>query len=451
MHPWSKERFAAKILNILLFGVAFYLTGCGTSRVLPAKQHKTLASALEESPVFGSHFTGFALYDPETRQMLYQQNADKYFTPASNTKIFTFYAASRILGDSLPVLHYLERGDSLIFRGAGNPLVLHPDFPSANLAIDFLRKRNKQLFFTTNNFQDDHFGAGWSWADYTYGYQAEKSAFPLYGNVVRLQTDNRDSLVRTRPDFFQPYLRYLYDDEAPRYRRAQNSLLIYLNRDAVRRDTSFETAIPMDQSPELTAALLQDALNRPVHLLSVDSIPQRQWKTLRQPLQDTLYRRLLHPSDNFVAEQLLLMCSDELFGVLDTRRAIEYARDSLLNDLPDPLEWWDGSGLSRYNLFTPRTMTALLDKIYEENPRERLFDLFPTGGVSGTIRNWYGGDPPYVFAKTGTLRNRHCLSGYLRTQSGRVLIFSFMHNNYTGSSTPVKKEMQRILELIRRF
>lgn len=442
---------SAKILNILLITSAIFLLGCQTGRVLPAKRHKPLAGIMEQSPIFARHFTGFALYDPATRQMLYQQNADKYFTPASNTKIFTLYTALHVLGDSLPILHYFSQGDSIIIRGAGNPMVLHPDFPSAGLAIDFLRRQNKRLFFTTNNFQDDRFGPGWAWGDYPYSYQAEKSPLPLYGNLVQLHTDARDSLVRARPAYLQDEIQYTNAEEAPRYRREETGNIIHLNRKAVRQDTNFEVGIPLNVTPELTIALLQDTLDRLIGEWTADSISTHSWQTLRQPTPDTIYRRLLHPSDNFVAEQLLLMCSDQRFGNQNTRQVIQWAQDSLLNGLPDPLEWWDGSGLSRYNMFTPRTITALLARIYEELPEERIFDLFPAGGVSGTIRAWYGGDPPYVYAKTGTLRNKHCLSGYLRTQSGRVLIFSFMHNNFTGSSVPIREEMQRVLELIRTF
>ena len=77
------------------------------------------------------------------------------------------------------------------------------------------------------------------------------------------------------------------------------------------------------------------------------------------------------------------------------------------------------------------------------------------GGPHAAVGNenplLHGDDPPYVFAKTGTLRHKHCLSGYLRTHSGRVLIFSFMHNNYTGSSARIKEEMQRVLEMVQGF
>ncbi|MBK9336339.1 MAG: D-alanyl-D-alanine carboxypeptidase [Lewinellaceae bacterium] len=43
----------------------------------------------------------------------------------------------------------------------------------------------------------------------------------------------------------------------------------------------------------------------------------------------------------------------------------------------------------------------------------------------------------------------HCLSGYVVTKRGKTLVFSFMHNNFVGSSRPWKAEMQGLLEYIR--
>jgi D-alanyl-D-alanine carboxypeptidase/D-alanyl-D-alanine-endopeptidase (penicillin-binding protein 4) len=95
-------------------------------------------------------------------------------------------------------------------------------------------------------------------------------------------------------------------------------------------------------------------------------------------------------------------------------------------------------------------MVRVLQKLYEEISRERLFHLFPAGGVSGTLENWYPGDPePYLYAKTGSLGNNHCVSGYLITKSGKTLIFSFMNNHFRHPSSEVKKRMQRIFEGIR--
>ena len=51
----------------------------------------------DESPVFSKSFTGFALYDPAEGKMLHEYNSDKYFTPASNTKILTLFTGSIII------------------------------------------------------------------------------------------------------------------------------------------------------------------------------------------------------------------------------------------------------------------------------------------------------------------------------------------------------------------
>ena len=91
-----------------------------------------------------------------------------------------------------------------------------------------------------------------------------------------------------------------------------------------------------------------------------------------------------------------------------------------------------------------------MELLYRELPRERLFSIFPAGGRSGTVREYYAGEEqPYIYAKTGTLSNRHCLSGYLLARSGKVYVFSFMNNNYLGSSKPVKLEMEKVLRYVR--
>ena len=137
------------------------------------------------------------------------------------------------------------------------------------------------------------------------------------------------------------------------------------------------------------------------------------------------------------------MISDTLNPLI----AILHMQRNFFVNYPDKIKWVDGSGLSRYNLFTPRFMVKLWSDIYARVPRERLFSLLVTGGESGTLKNWYKSDKPYLFGKTGTLSNNHCLSGYLVTRSGKTLIFSFMNSNFIRPLNDIRSMMQSVLNL----
>jgi D-alanyl-D-alanine carboxypeptidase/D-alanyl-D-alanine-endopeptidase (penicillin-binding protein 4) len=414
------------------------------------EQHDRLLTMVTESPVFNRGFAGFALFDPAAHQFWFSHRADQYFTPASNTKLLTFFAASNLLRDSLPLLFYQDRGDTLQCWGTGYPLLLHPDFSEVDSLWRWLRGREeKVILFSAANWRDERFGPGWSWDDFPYGYQMEKAPLPLYGNAVRFSKQERLDSLLLQPAYFRQALVYEPTAAYTVSRLEDRNLFTFGPRAVASR--RFERSIPFRYYPLLATQLLSDTLGRTVLLNHEPLPPPRQRQLLRQALPDTLYRRLLHDSDNFLAEQLLLLCSAERYGHLDSEQLLDYARDTLLRGLPEPIDWVDGSGLSRYNQFTPRSIVLILDQLHGLYPLDRLLSLFPAGGRSGTIANWYKGpgNIPYVFAKTGTLRHVHCLSGYLRTRSDRLLIFSFMINNYPGQLKDLKEEVQRVLEWVR--
>lgn len=413
----------------------------------------TIERQIEESPVFSNMFTGFALYDPALDSMLYAYEADKYYTPASNTKLFTFYTTLKVLGDSIPLYRVATRPGLQLFQGTGNPMFLHPDFDSDSPLLNLIMNTEEDIFISTDNYVEDRFGPGWSWADYSYYYQAEKAAFPIYGNIARMERDTLNNQIISSPVFYKNRLYYdpaLNEYDYPAIRREEFKNLFGYNK-ALNSGEYFSFDLPIYAVDDNVDNMLQNLTEKRInvhYMIPADSILE--FKQVYGTLPDTLLRKFMQESDNFIAEQLLLSCSAHLFdGRMSTADAIQYATDSLLADLPDPLRWVDGSGLSRYNIFTPRSIIRLLEKLYDEYPEEWLFSILPQGGKAGTIKEWYGGkEAPYVFAKTGTLSNKHCLSGYIRTQRGKVLLFSFMNNNYTGSSTPIKEEMEQVLEWI---
>lgn len=389
---------------------------------------------------FNEHI-GFFLYDPLSHKSLIDFNADKYFTPASNTKIFTFYTGLQVLGDSIPGLRYALQNDSLIFWGTGDPSFLYNEVCKSGRTFQFLKDHPFNLYYSQSGFDATPLGAGWPWDDYPYGYSAERSAFPLYGNTVTF-TDTTSGNVQASPPYFQSHLSRTERRKEPEIQRGfdDNQFTFSPGADSM----NFTRVFPFKTSAEITVTLLSDTLKRKVSLVDIPA-PTSVGVVYSVP-SDSLYKVMMQESDNFIAEQLLLMCAGVISDTLKTEVAIEYAKKNLLFDLPDEPQWVDGSGLSRYNLFTPRSIVRLWQKIYEKMPRERLFPLLATGGVSGTIKNAYQGDTPYIYGKTGTLSNNHCLSGYLLTKKSRLLIFSYMNNNYTVPTREIRSQMERVLK-----
>jgi len=432
------------ISQFLIISIVLLFSACSGPKGAKISKLPTYQQLVETSPVFDRSFTGFMLFDPTSGAILHAKNEDQYFTPASNTKIFTLYTSLQILGDSMPGIRYIESGDSLIFYGTGDPSLKHPYLPSNNRIIDFLKNSDRQLFFSSENFKDSRFGAGWSWDDYYYSFQAEKSAFPFHGNIIKVNKEKDDPYFRVEPGYFSDSFSKNNKVKGRSLKRIPDYNIFEFNDAAQNR--SYSNDHPFIYSDQLAVNLLVPEIGKNIGILTESIKSLENTKVIYSSPMDSIYKRLMQESDNFIAEQLLLTCSDKVFGEMNTKQMIQFAKDSLLQSFPDEPIWRDGSGLSRYNLFTPRSIVHLLHQLHQQIPQERLFEIFPAGGVSGTIKNWYGNKmKPYVFAKTGTLSNNHCLSGYLITASGKTLIFSFMHNNFKGSSKPFKQEMEKVL------
>ncbi len=443
---YLKQRYTHAGFTVMLLLVMCWLGGCRATSV---------KKAVKQSDVFNSHFTGFVLYNQSKQKTVYEHNSNRYFTPASNTKLFTFYASLKILSDSIPALKYTVSNDTLYFWGTGDPSLLHPDLITQpggvkqSRVYDFLRSRPEKLFYVTSPVKVNGFGPGWGWDDYNDYYSAERAPMPIFGNTVRLKAYDATQWT-VQPHYFQSYfvekvrMKHLLPPTTAVFERDPTSNLFTFDGSQFTKELTHD--MPFRYSEQLLTELLTDTLHKKVSLTSHK--PAKPAQTLYSIRADTLYKKMMQESDNFIAEQLMLLCASQFSDTLLTENSIAYATKTLLSDLPDAPVWVDGSGLSRYNLFTPRSIVRLLQKIYATVPQDRLLSIFPAGGQSGTIKNFYKADTPYVFAKTGSLSNVHCLSGYVITKKRNVMLFSFMHNNYVIPSSDIKREMEKVLRLI---
>lgn len=376
-----------------------------------------------------NYFTGLLVVNTITKDTLIQYNSQKYFTPASTTKLFTLYTALKSLPDSIATISYLDKGNKRYFKALADPSFLVDSLP--NNTYNFLKNTKKELVFVSDEFSDFIYGDGWQWDDFQYNYMPEKSLFPIYSNLVCLENNE------LTPKYFQQFIQKKSKKE---YYRDFIQNVFY--SDSIPLST--KRFIPFKTSLALSLQLLQDTLHKPIH--RVNNIKSETFTPYLSTPTQAIYNRLMQKSDNFIAEYLFLILSKNKTNTYRVKNSIQYALDSLLQDIPDKPRWVDASGLSRYNLFTPRSMVYILHKLYDDFGEEKLFELLPKNGLKGGLQKSYPADTAYLFAKTGTVSNNHNLCGFIKTKKGNLLTFSFMNNHFLQKNSATRSKMRALIE-----
>lgn len=431
------------LVPFLLFTFYFLIASCSLQKQIDktAKQDIINADGLRTAQI------GISIFDPSTNTYLYNYQNDKYFIPASNTKIFTCYAAMKYLGDTLIAARVFQQGNKIAWLPTGDPTFLHEDFIKQPL-LDYLKNLDstKTIIIYKNNFSDDPYGAGWSWDDYNQDYMAERCAIPVYGNVVKVsgRKNNYSIFPSLKGKFTEDST---FPDTAKlgkvvRERDINNYALTFNTT----KDSVFTVPFCTNKS-ETNIALLQQIVK--AKLTSVNDAPPSKdnFQIIRSQPTDSVLKIMMHRSDNFYAEQSLLMVSNEKLGVMNDDLIIQTLLESDFKDIPQKPQWVDGSGLSRYNLFTPGDLIFVLNKMKNEFTWNRITTIFPKGG-SGTLKDHFQNIHGQIYAKTGSLNNNYSLSGYLITQKGKTLIFSILAGNDVAGGTATRKAIEDFLTVI---
>ncbi len=429
----------------LLFFVLILSTGCAINKKYFVAS--TIQSGLN-STLFKQHHVGFSLFDLSTQTTIFTQDAHKHFTPASNTKLLTFYAGLCALGDSVATIKYQIIGDSLLIWPQADPSFLHPNF-TKQPAFDFIKHSNKDIYLVNGTYTGQKFGYAWNWDDYNDYYATQITDLPLYGNLIKLSLYHNK--IKIEPDLVANFLSDTTYN--PLLKVAQRE--VYNNNLVLptKPDSVFKQKIPLNLDSKTTLILLSDTLLATGQVTkTLKNLPFRKTlqtaKTIYTTLTDTLFKQMLQPSDNFIAEQLLMTIAYKNNLEPNQAAVIKYIKDNFLTTLPDTLQWVDGSGLSRINLNTPQNLTQLLNLIYNKAGEQRTFELLSAGGINGTLKSQFKGNTCFVYAKTGTLSNNYCLSGFLIGKTGKRYAFSFMNNNYVLPAKQIKLAVEEFITQI---
>jgi serine-type D-Ala-D-Ala carboxypeptidase/endopeptidase (penicillin-binding protein 4) len=423
-----------------------------------------------------------SVLDATTGAVVYARRSKAPNMPASNTKILTAVAAMHVLGPDYRFrTDVVRRGrvtdgvlhGNLYLVGRGDPTTRQSDYAGLARAVRAagITKVTGKVVADGSFFDAQRYNPGWSTSYASQYYAAQTAALTVAPNadldsgtvIVKVKggTRGKRPTLSTTPAAAKAYVRLV--NRATTTSSTGLSLSRRLGgnqitvRGSVRSGTTWSGLVTVDK-PELYAAAVfrRELSTQKVAVQGTTALGTTPAKGRKRVARDTsmtlsaLLVPFLKLSNNLHAEALT-----KTMGTLDGRpgswagglaRTTAYVRG--LGVPTKGFSLSDGSGVTRRNRVSPRTMAAVLVEVR----RERWWRAFDEGlPVAGVNSHWVGGTLRYrmngtraagnAHAKTGTLTGVTALSGYVTSRDGRRYAFS-MISNYAGATPrPVENEL----------
>lgn len=458
-------------------------------------------------PRFAAATWGVKVFALDSGKTLFEQNAGKLLSPASNCKLYTMALALDQLGGDYRIKTSLyattkpdRRGvlkSELILYGRGDPGInarlndgdifraLEPLV--AALTNAGVRRIRGDLVGDASFFRGPPYGSGWARDDLNNYYGAEIAALTINDNTLQLSVTPGPTLGAPCRLALSPATSYVVLSNYTQtivaggkrdlnFQRPLGQNVIYVTGQMPLGDTNYTDDVTLTNPAGLFVTFFKAALAR--HGVKVDGKtrtvsgfnPPAKPSDLRPrvelgsvnslPLRD-LAREVQKPSQNLYTD-LILAHLGALASATDTPGTSEAAGIRELEKFltkagvpPGDVRFEEGSGLSRNNLATPNATIALLQFMSQHAEAEAYRNALPIAGVDGTLRNRMKETSAAgnVRAKTGTLRWANSLSGHVTTAAGERLIFCIMLNRYAAPDAEhsARVEIDRIAVLLAEF
>jgi D-alanyl-D-alanine carboxypeptidase/D-alanyl-D-alanine-endopeptidase (penicillin-binding protein 4) len=451
-----------------------------------AKFAKRAEALLGTGPT-GKGEWGLLIVDAESGETLYQQNADRYFVPASNMKLFTTALALAKLGQEFRFHTTLETSGAissggvltgnLVLVGRGDPNLSNRKFPYqlkeefdgppekavAELADALVAKGVKEIsgdvIGDDSYFPRERYPNGWEIDDMVWEYGAAISSIVVDDNTVTLTLtpgEQPGSPVQAAVNLATPD--FLVENDVVTsasdvksdltLTREPGSSLVLVKGTMPAKGAPRKLVLAIEEPAQHAAAVLKRLLEeRGVKISGVARARHETTKTQEDPsvlaehvsvpLGDAI--KLINKiSQNLHTEMLLRTVArrNGVWATPDDLMKVPQDFYASAGITPDDVIQTDASGLSRHDLVTPRAIVTLLAFAQKQLWFEAYYASLPVAAVDGTLEDRMKNTPAAgrIHAKTGSVEHVRTLSGFSETPGGRRLIFSFLSNNQGGKS-----------------
>jgi len=274
----SSKRAHLAVLVCLLLG-----TQLQAASLKPlAKRITTVLS----QPDLTRGFWGIEVVSLTTGKVLYAQNADKLFTPASNTKLFTTAAAFALIGPDYSFRTTVETNGTLdkhgrltgdlVLVGRGDPNLSgrelpyslrtqrndHPIWVLEQLADTLIQRGVKyvdgDVLADDSYFAFDRYGEGWSQDDLVWSDGAPVSALSINDNVVFVNILPADRAGERAFVSITPFADYYRIDNRIITTPAGTGRKIFINREPGSTVLTLWGNMPLDDAGANEALAIED-------------------------------------------------------------------------------------------------------------------------------------------------------------------------------------------------
>lgn len=438
---------------------------------------------------------GVKIVSLATGKVILEQNAEKYFMPASNMKNFTVATAierltpdhrfvTSIYAPAVPDSDGTIKGDLRIFgRGDVSMSTRFTGSTDMMASLDVLvekilslgiKKIDGAIVGDDSYFRGFPIPSGWEWDDLQWSYGAEVSGLPLNDNTIDISVrpgpQGYTCSVKLTP--FNTVMRVVNNcmtKPGPRALRVHKRIdqnIVEISGTMPLNDAGWNNSISVSRPAEMFAALLRQRLmEKGVTVTGNYRLEKRQDGSvptgieigkIESPPLALIAAHTMKPSQNMYTETLLWTLGEysrartgfpTIGGVTGAAKdSAELGLDEVKSFLSsigvasDGIVQYDGSGLSRHNVITPTAVVQLYTYMAKQSRFAQAWrDSLTIGGVDGTLRNRFRGTRAAgnVRGKTGTIDQVSALSGYVKTAAGEELVFSMVVNGVVQNSTRV--------------
>ncbi len=351
-------------------------------------------------------------------KVVYSHNDGMHMTPASNQKLLSNSFALHTLGAAYrPTTKFWRFPTRIVIETTGDPSMTYIDLMTAQakLASDLTT-----LVYAKQAYSPG-IPDGWEYDDLPNKYAAPITALTVDKASVELWA--RDGKLQLVPHSY---------DLRIQQRTGKSRSIKY---DPFTRIV--EVTGPLPEKPTKLDTL---SLLRPDHaaasLLGTSLVPTTQVPdepptyVHRGSTVGELLKACLPPSDNNIAEHLLLLASAQKSGSTTYPQARIQITDFLtkiVGVIPTDFRVEDGSGMSRHNFVTTRGIAKLLHWCAAQPTANLWRDALVHPG-SGTLSSRLKGIE--FSGKTGGLDMVAAISGYVKCDDGKERVVSIILNNY---------------------